>query len=941
MENLMIANQEANTLKGIHNDEVTVWRVKQTIPALNIILANQLNISELLAQMLINRGIYTVAEARLFLSSNLADLHDPLLMKDMAKALAAVTACLRDSKPVLIYGDYDVDGISGTALLVNALHRLGGVVNYYIPKRDQGYGLHSEVLRQAVADGYKLVITVDCGITAVAEAQLAKELGLMLVITDHHQPGPELPAALAVVNPKRTDCHYPYQDLAGVGVALKLVQAIYRSAGLPDNAWHDMLDLACLGTIADIVPLLGENRIIVKHGLKQLQNTSNLGLVALKAVCSVANRVIDSRDVGFALGPRLNAAGRMGDPQRGVELLLCPEPEQARKIAMDLDQSNRERQNIEQQVLDDAVLMLEQTQPELLKSKILVLASENWHFGVIGIVASRLLKRYHRPVLMIAIQDEQAKGSARSIDGFNLYTALEYCRNCLLKFGGHEKAAGFSVTVDNISTLHQKINEYADTVLDEEALIPSINLDQLVAWEQLTADVVTEMALLAPLGQNNPAPLLATQGVGILETRAVGKAQNHLKLKLKSEKITLGGIGFNLAAHIQTFNNPPVSGQLPTRDIIFTPEINEWNGTKSVQLKIKNICRQATIKSGCPLGVDTPHPSPSGQVTGGMSPSIQLASPDYILQKLEFYKKNGPVEDREHTGQNDRRHLLVNLFDQITLHDYRECPDRLEKLLNLIIRLPAGCKQEPVIILVNSGYQVLELVQSLALKRIELAKRIVYYSRGMPNETIVDISQLIKPDSGTILVTTPELISDLNIENIGKVIFYYPPFSMEGLQLTAEVTSAGGEWYFLFSTADIAASSKVLTTLAPERDSFVALYRFLIQHTGNEQVVEFSAAALKKLLTEDGGALVEDYTLALSMRVFAELKLLKFGYRAGIYQVKMLPKPSGKLNLENSKTFYWTNDIALEGLQFISNMVSGNLKQIFKLIDAEGKEVKR
>ncbi|MEG6616092.1 single-stranded-DNA-specific exonuclease RecJ [Peptococcaceae bacterium 1198_IL3148] len=889
-----------------------LWRVKSNNPTLKIILANQLNISEVLAQLLINRGIHTVEEARAFLNSKLDGLNDPLLMKDMDKALQVVMECLQKGQPILVHGDYDVDGISATALLVNALHRLGGVVDYYIPQREQGYGLHQDTLRWAAEEGYQLVITVDCGITAIEEAKLAQQLGLKLIITDHHEPGVELPKAEAVVNPKRVDCNYPFKDLAGVGVALKLVQAIYQEIELPNHAWYDLLDIACLGTVADIVPLLGENRVIVKHGLEQLRVSPNLGLAALKEVSGVAKKaVVDTKDVGFALGPRLNAAGRVGDPRLGVELLLCPEPERAMEIAEQLNRSNQERQGIELQVLEEAIGMLE-NEPDRLKDKVLVLASENWHSGVIGIVASRLLERYHRPVLMISLDGEEGKGSARSIEGFHLYNALVYCQDYLINFGGHANAAGFSIYTKDIENFRQKINDFANQVLTEELMIPTITLDKIVSLDELTEHVVEEMGRLAPFGHCNPGPLLGVREVAMVNWRAVGEKQNHLKLKLKSNRSVYDGIGFNLAAYGEMLATSE------TVDVAFVPEINEWNGRRSVQLKVKDISLRAAIKNDGGISCAYFSEDIARYCQKLLSnKALRLSSPDYILQKLESYKRNGPVDDQV-------KEMSADFWEKINLHDYRDCPDRLSLLEEVI-------GDESIVILVTSGYQVIELAHTLALRNPDLAHRIVYYCRGIPDDTKEYISQLSTPDSGVIIVTTPALVGSLNIRGIGKAVLYYPPFSAKGLRAATEAAGGSGDLYLMFGIKDIAAASKALTTLSTERDCLVILYKYLVHRVGMSKVVEIPVADLLEILKEDGGGLVEDYTALLGMKIFEELGLLKFSYRNGFYQVKMLPRPDHKLDLDISKTFRWTNNIALEGLQFVTIMVSGNLKHITKL----------
>ncbi|RYD03961.1 hypothetical protein N752_17925 [Desulforamulus aquiferis] len=375
------------------------WRVKSPNALLQKIMSAELGISNILAQLLINRGIYTVEQARAFLGGELDRLFSPWLMKDMDKAVERILLARQNNEVVLVYGDYDVDGITGTTILLLALRKLGCNATCYIPHRlEEGYGLNQEALGKAYDQGVSLVVTVDCGISGVEEVAAASLMGLDIVITDHHEPPEILPVAVAVLDPKRHDCPYPFKELAGVGVAMKLIQALFQQAGLGPREWEAYLDLVCLGTVADIVPLQGENRIIVKHGLSKINTTSRPGLQALIKISGLRKDSFGTRELGFGLAPRLNAAGRMGDATLGVELLLATDPQVAEEMAERLNKGNQERQQVEAKVLAEALALLENN-PNMVQGKAIVLASSNWHPGVIGIVASRLVDRFYRPVL--------------------------------------------------------------------------------------------------------------------------------------------------------------------------------------------------------------------------------------------------------------------------------------------------------------------------------------------------------------------------------------------------------------------------------------------------------------------------------------------------------------------------------------------------------------
>ncbi|MDD2554707.1 MAG: single-stranded-DNA-specific exonuclease RecJ, partial [Desulfotomaculaceae bacterium] len=558
-----------------------MWKLKSPAPALSGILARKLGISPVIAQILINRGICTIEQGRCFLGSELAAVHNPLLFPDMSKVVARILKAIHSGERILVYGDYDTDGLTATALLVKIFQRIGLNAASFVPNRlAEGYGLHLDLLEKELAQGTSLVITVDCGISDIAEISWAKENGIDLIVTDHHEPPAEAPPAFAVINPKCSE--YPFKDLAGVGVALKLGQALLEAAGQGSEAWRDYLDLVCLGTIADVVPIRGENRILVKHGLPALADSRWPGIQALIEICGLKNKDIGTREVGCSLTPRLNAAGRIGAPELALDLLLTENYDEAFTLAGRLNQANLERQSIESAVLAEALDMLER-EPEKKESCVIALASPNWHAGVIGIVASRLVDRLYRPSLLISVEGEEGRGSARGITGFNMHKALAHCQEHLLGFGGHALAAGFTIKSTNIGDFISTLEAYAREVTRGEKLRPVLEIDGLIRIGQLSEALVDEINLLSPFGHANPDPLLSCRGTKLLESRGVGKKAAHLKMRLGGDNTVLDGIGFNLGAYAEVL----AAGE--TVDLAFVPDINEYNGRRSLQLNVKDL----------------------------------------------------------------------------------------------------------------------------------------------------------------------------------------------------------------------------------------------------------------------------------------------------------------------------------------------------------------
>nr|WP_300168583.1 single-stranded-DNA-specific exonuclease RecJ [uncultured Flavonifractor sp.] len=553
------------------------WNQAASDPAA-VAALEQAGLPTLAAMTLCARGQNTPEKARAFLDAGRGQLQDPFLMKDMDKAAARVAQALAAGETIAVYGDYDVDGITSTSLLTDFLRREGGRVVSYIPDRmEEGYGLNTDALDTLYRAGVSLVVTVDCGITAVAEARRAAELGMDLVITDHHECKEKLPAALAVVDPHRPDCSYPFPCLAGVGVALKLVLALggpHRQEELLER----YADLAAIGTVADVMSLTGENRTIVRLGLEALRHTSRPGLKALLRQSGLEERPLNSVAIGYTLAPRLNASGRMGCANLAAELLLTADPARGEELAIRLCELNRERQTIEAQISTECQVLAEALPPE--QRYALVLAGEHWHQGVVGIVASRLAEKYSCPAFMICLQDGKGKGSCRSFGGFNLFAALEHCAPLLEGFGGHALAAGFTILEENILAFTAAMNDYVRSSTSGAEMVSTLDVDCPVEDVGiLTLEGVEGLDLLEPYGAGNPKPVFSLSGCLVTAINEVGGGR-HLKLKLAA-----GGRSFDAIFFSATAAEAGVA-QGDRVDVAFTPQVNEYRGWRSVQFQV-------------------------------------------------------------------------------------------------------------------------------------------------------------------------------------------------------------------------------------------------------------------------------------------------------------------------------------------------------------------
>ena len=544
-----------------------------------MLLELELGISEVTAGLLVNRGITQPDEARAFLNPSLDQLHDPFLLNDMDKAAVRIKQAVAAGEKIVIYGDYDADGITSSSLLSLYLGSLGAEVDVYIPSRqDEGYGLHMDSLQAVKEQGAGLVITVDCGISALEEVKQFQQY-MDIIITDHHMPDAELPPAFAVINPKIPGQEYPFRELAGVGVAAKLVQALDGLEGI-----KPFLDLIAIGTVADIVPLIEENRVFAALGIEQLNKKPRPGICALLQALHREDKTVDSGMISYAIGPCLNAPGRMTTFHAGYNLLRATSIEQAIPVAQELVEQNQLRKQTESQILDSALDMMQQ-QVDLAYDRVIVTAGENWHPGVLGIVASRITERYNRPAIFLSLDGDEAVGSARSINGFHLYEALSACQDLLIRFGGHEMAAGLSISKSNIDEFRKRICNHAEKVLEEEDLIPRYFYDGILKHEQITPGLMNEIDKLAPFGQGNPVPRFYLNSAVVESSRLIGRESNHLKLSLSLGQRSWDAVAFGMAEAGKDLQQGSRVGMLTSL------KRNEWMGVTSTQFQIHNMKR--------------------------------------------------------------------------------------------------------------------------------------------------------------------------------------------------------------------------------------------------------------------------------------------------------------------------------------------------------------
>lgn len=543
--------------------------------------------SAMMSTLLYQRGLDTPEAVATFLEADYPKgLHDPFAMKGMREASQRIARAIADDEPMAVYGDFDTDGVTAVTLLMQAISAMGGSIQPYIPHRvHEGYGLNNEAIEQLAAEGIRLLITVDCGISNAAEVAHAQALGMDVIVTDHHQPPATLPPALAVVNPKQPGCAYPYKQLVGVGIAYKLVHALVKQ-GVPLHGLRgrDLLDVVALGTVTDMGPLDGENRVLVKKGLEAIHHSERPGLKALIAVAGVAQHKVDAMAIGFMLGPRINAAGRLDDAVRAYHLLLADDVATAQTLAQELNQANRRRQELTKQVQAAARAQAEAEGKH--QQRIVVLAGDDYPAGIVGLVAGKLVEEWARPVLLIERGPEQSRGSARSVRGFNIFEALSACKDLFVRFGGHSMAAGFTIENARLPELDARLQELALTALTDDMLVPTLDINVEVPLSDITWELLHELRQLEPFGQANPQPVLMSRNVQVVSVATCGSAGDHLRLVLKQNNgQPVEAMAFRLGHLAEPLR------QHPYIDVAYTLEDHEWNDQRSLRLLVKDFRR--------------------------------------------------------------------------------------------------------------------------------------------------------------------------------------------------------------------------------------------------------------------------------------------------------------------------------------------------------------
>ncbi len=560
------------------------WTYYDTHPQVDQIM-ELINVPRVIAQILLNRGVDTFDEARFFLKPTMDDLHNPFLMAGMEQAIERIASAIEKNEHIMIFGDYDVDGTTSTTLLYLTVKLLTDQVSYFIPDRlKEGYGLSLYGIQVAKERGAGLILAVDCGITANKEVDQARLMGLDVIIIDHHVPGETLPDAVAVLNPKRMDCDYPFKELCGVGLAYKVAQALAEQVGLPDHAVYTHMDLVALGTTADIVPLRDENRVLTKYGLAMMQETKKVGLQALISAAGLKQKEIVSGHVVFGLAPRINAAGRMGDANRVVRLLTTENREEADQLAEELNMENIQRRQQDSVAFEEARDVVE-NDAFLSEASGIVLASERWHPGIIGIVASRMVEAFSRPVIMIAMNGDTGRGSARTMGDFHLYNAIKECADLLIQFGGHHHAAGLSIARENVTAFQQRFHEVVTANATPEDFISRLTIDSEIEFDEVTPRLMKLLKMLGPFGPDNNHPVLASRNLTLVgPPNIIGSEKTHLKFKVRQNNHVIDAIGFGMADYADQLRAQPNRVHL-----VYTLEENTWQGKTSTQLRIKDI----------------------------------------------------------------------------------------------------------------------------------------------------------------------------------------------------------------------------------------------------------------------------------------------------------------------------------------------------------------
>lgn len=859
-----------------------LWRVPPPNDLLKNELGSCLGVSGSIAQVLINRGITEQDIANEFLFGGQEKLGNPCLLKDMDSAVARIRKAIDDKQKIIVYGDYDVDGMTSSALMVKVITDLGGMIDYYIPDRQtEGYGLNRAALDLLSESGTELLITVDCGISAALEVSNLN--GQMdIIITDHHQPPEILPAAYAIINPKQKDCQYPNKDLAGVGVAFKLCQALWQHYG-DETVFLKYMDIVAVGTVADIVSLTGENRILVKLGLSEIANTKNIGLQALMEVCGIDKEQIDTGKIGFGIAPRLNAAGRLSSANHGVELLITQDKERAFQLAVQLNEENSQRQVVEKAIQAAAENFVSEI--DVKAAKVLVVVGENWHSGVIGIVASRLVDKYYRPIIIISIQDGIGKASCRSIPAFDIYAALHQCSDLLIQFGGHRQAAGLSILPEHIEKLQVRLSDIADRCLTEKDFLPVLAIDTIVSLDDMNADFLKQLKCLEPYGMGNPSPVFACEDLVLKDVRTLGQEAQHLKLKVSQgdsmKEVVAWRMG-ELADSLQSGSHI---------DVAFVPETNEWQGRCTIQLRAYDV-RTAEMTE-----LDHLY-------------TLQKSRPDFQISHDDCFAR-GNHQSLHHNLENNKN---------LIIQDARGIEDKITYILDILKH------QEKTLIVVNTGREAYDLANKIRLCLPHMKEQIGFYYAGLHTEWQTKVEKWFEKDILKVVITTNAFSEQCYIKDIRHVILYSLPFNLRSLARLCSLAGGDGKLstvHLLFNDQDIEANHVLLKEIRPERIMVGHVYLVLKKARGVISEVQVAAQ-----VQHSYQAAISQYSVHIAVQILEDLKLVGHEIIGLSKRICVLPAPQEKLDIEQSVTFRQGMMEKNEFIEFAAGIMGSSVSQL-------------
>lgn len=827
----------------------------------------RLGIDKNIADIMINRGIEKLEDIKMYINPSFDFLRDPYLLKGMDKAVKRIKEAISSGEKICIYGDYDVDGVSSTSILKIYFKSISYPVDYYIPNRlEEGYGLNEDAIRYISKMGTQLIITVDCGISSVAEVELAKKLGMDIVVTDHHECQGKIPNAYAVINPKQESCKYPFKGICGCGVAFKLIHAL-SGESFKDNIFK-YLEIVSLATICDVMPVLDENRIIVKNGLEMIGSGENIGMRELVKVCGLENTKIRSSHLGFSIGPRINASGRLGYSNLGVELFTTDDVKEAEKLALAMDMKNEERQLIESRIYQEAEEMLLSYYNTLKEDKVIVLAGENWHHGIIGIVASKLTEKYYKPTILLCIEGNEATGSARSIKGFDMFESLSECMELIEKFGGHEQAAGLTVKVENIDKLRKKINEIADYELEQEDLIEKIKIEYEIDEEDIDLNFVNKLHTLEPFGIKNPTPYFLLRDCYVRNAYLIGKDKNHLKLNIEKGK-EFECIGFGQSHLVSLFD----IGDLI--DIVFQVDENTFNGNTKVQLLLKDIrlSRPENIlkypnnmrEIESLLNIENIY----GKIRKNSS-SNKAQEKYFHIRELNFFEEKALID----SNKLDRDDIEDNLYNN---------------KIGYISKDNNNFKNNSL----NTGKMTrIQHITSL----IDDGDLLIVNSMNGYYRAISDINLLSDKKIDYIFLSNIDK-TDFKVYN--KLIMYDYFDNCNEIEYILESKKNDSEFLINFNYSDYVYINNKNRESFFNRDEFVLAYKFFIENKGLD--IKYSEFVKKLSLSPIKAHII--------LKVLSTENLIKYNvdYDNDLFEFKLLPKPEGKLNLEENDIISFFN----------------------------------